>query len=366
MPSWLSSIRSQVTEHFVTSASIAGVRWPSPSGASSAPEGQDDEAQPRSQSAVANDDSVRDPIPSFHATLAPTLESQAFVTYLEHALPFTLLLLALFFVKHVSGIIQFVFVFVSMSGSTLHLQALIAVPQEQKLYKVMDVLLIVCLNIWALSLLGLPDANMWRAICFQTPQHEFTVWQSYFYVAVTPLIIKQWMVVPKVLSVLLFVGESGSLEGTRKQSAVITLLEYVSMAWADAVPVTIWFPFFLSAASGIAACVFAGSYVALKGQAYLRNVRDLLAAAHQVFWGRAEYGTQVTPEEAIEAGNQCPICQDRLREPLKLSCGHIYCDSCIAAWLDRERTCPMCRSMVRHDMLQSFGNGSTNVLPTLF
>jgi Ring finger domain len=66
------------------------------------------------------------------------------------------------------------------------------------------------------------------------------------------------------------------------------------------------------------------------------------------------------------AGGQCPICQDLPREPLKLQCGHIFCETCITEWLDRERTCPMCRSTVRHDGLQSYGNGTTSMLPSVF
>jgi E3 ubiquitin-protein ligase RNFT1 len=66
------------------------------------------------------------------------------------------------------------------------------------------------------------------------------------------------------------------------------------------------------------------------------------------------------------AGRQCPICQDPPREPLQLRCGHVFCDTCISEWLERELTCPMCRSAVHQDQLQSFANGSTNLLPCIF
>lgn len=43
-----------------------------------------------------------------------------------------------------------------------------------------------------------------------------------------------------VLTVLLFVGESGSASGMRRQAAVLTFLEYVCVAWTDAMPTVIW------------------------------------------------------------------------------------------------------------------------------
>lgn len=66
------------------------------------------------------------------------------------------------------------------------------------------------------------------------------------------------------------------------------------------------------------------------------------------------------------AGLQCPICQDPPNAPIKLSCGHVFCDKCVGEWLERERTCPMCRATVRHDTLRSYGSGSTSLLPNAF
>lgn len=68
----------------------------------------------------------------------------------------------------------------------------------------------------------------------------------------------------------------------------------------------------------------------------------------------------------MAAGCQCPICQESPRDPLQLDCGHTFCDLCIAEWLEREQTCPMCRVTVRKDHIKSYGNGSTNLLPTVF
>jgi E3 ubiquitin-protein ligase RNFT1 len=66
------------------------------------------------------------------------------------------------------------------------------------------------------------------------------------------------------------------------------------------------------------------------------------------------------------AGAQCAICQDAPSGPLRLECSHIFCERCVSEWLERERTCPMCRCTVRHDTFQSYGNGTTSLLPSVF
>jgi Na+-transporting methylmalonyl-CoA/oxaloacetate decarboxylase gamma subunit len=88
---------------------------------------------------------------------------------------FLVLLLLLFVVRHVFSLVQFAFLLTSTASSTLHLQALVAAPQERKLLKVIDVLIIVSLNIWALSLLGLPDSSVWRAAHLRAPKESLSV-----------------------------------------------------------------------------------------------------------------------------------------------------------------------------------------------
>jgi hypothetical protein len=93
----------------------------------------------------------------------------------NHILPYAALLSVLLVLRNFFSLMQLVFLFTSTASSTLHLQALIAAPQERKLFKVVDVLLIVTMNIWALSFLGVPDAAAWRAIHFRLPAQTLTV-----------------------------------------------------------------------------------------------------------------------------------------------------------------------------------------------
>ncbi|CAG9135586.1 unnamed protein product [Plutella xylostella] len=68
-------------------------------------------------------------------------------------------------------------------------------------------------------------------------------------------------------------------------------------------------------------------------------------------------GTKPTGEQLLSAGDSCPICHDDYATPWRLGCGHIFCELCIAAWLDREHTCPLCRAKVADE--PTWRDGST-------
>ena len=40
---------------------------------------------------------------------------------------------------------------------------------------------------------------------------------------------------------------------------------------------------------------------------------------------------------------ECPVCLERMREPVTLACGHSACRGCLRRSLDRDPRCPCCR-----------------------
>ena len=53
--------------------------------------------------------------------------------------------------------------------------------------------------------------------------------------------------------------------------------------------------------------------------------------------------------------HNCPICHDEFKEPIKLSCKHIFCKECVSKWFDQERTCPLCRATIADNPFPSDG-----------
>ena len=66
------------------------------------------------------------------------------------------------------------------------------------------------------------------------------------------------------------------------------------------------------------------------------------------FRGNLEFGHYSTYEE-LAARQDCPVCYNGVDRPVTLKCGHIFCEHCIYEWLDKEKTCPVCRAEVENE-----------------
>ena len=79
-------------------------------------------------------------------------------------------------------------------------------------------------------------------------------------------------------------------------------------------------------------------------------------------------GNYATPEEVMEVGSDgCTICQEDHNVPVRLDCGHIYCEECITSWCERSKnaTCPLCRAAIP-SALDPHTDGTTKLLPIIF
>ena len=148
-------------------------------------------------------------------------------------------------------------------------------------------------------------------------------------------------------------------------------------------------------------CLTAGMYFVYKGTLLSKSATVLFAAVRAVVRREAAFGVFAKPEEIMETGNQCAICQvgrptllhapsaqrraafadnygtcpckncltllqDAPTAAIKLPCSHIFCQRCLSEWAERQHTCPMCRSSIKPMDLRSYADGSTTLLPSLW
>jgi len=88
------------------------------------------------------------------------------------------------------------------------------------------------------------------------------------------------------------------------------------------------------------------------------------------FTNYQEYGHYSTAQELQRCRDNtpdCPVCYDNHVKPVTLDCQHIFCEVCISEWLDKEKTCPVCRSEVRSTspILSSMREASAASYPLL-
>ena len=111
-------------------------------------------------------------------------------------------------------------------------------------------------------------------------------------------------------------------------------------------------------------------YCGFKFIAFFERSRRAAHAARAAVWSSLPVGKYASEEELLELGEDgCTICQEVHAAPVRLSCGHIFCEECITSWCERRAghgaTCPLCRAPVI-TTIGPHADGTTTLLPLLF
>jgi len=113
-------------------------------------------------------------------------------------------------------------------------------------------------------------------------------------------------------------------------------------------PTPVWFCFFMGDGptySHTTACLLTAAYLALKLLRMIKLVDALLSSLKFAMTDDLPYGKKLPSNEVSEDGG-CSICQEQFTSPVKLHCQHVFCQACIESWFQREKTCPLCRTVV--------------------
>ncbi|KAK1353135.1 RING finger and transmembrane domain-containing protein 2-like [Heracleum sosnowskyi] len=165
---------------------------------------------------------------------------------------------------------------------------------------------------------------------------------------------------------LMYYKNSGG-HNYRRQGQMLTLVEYMVLLYRALLPTPVWYCFFLNKEYGsLFSSLTTGLYLTFKLTSIVQKVQLFFAALRALSRKEVHYGSYATSEQVNAAGDLCAICQEKMHAPIFLSCKHIFCEDCVAEWFERERTCPLCRALVRPADIKSYGDGSTSLLFQLF
>ncbi|XP_045346606.1 E3 ubiquitin-protein ligase RNFT1 isoform X3 [Leopardus geoffroyi] len=88
---------------------------------------------------------------------------------------------------------------------------------------------------------------------------------------------------------------------------------------------------------------------------HLRTFRRVL----QIFFTRPSYGVAASKRQCADVDDICSVCQAEFQKPVLLICQHIFCEECITLWFNREKTCPLCRTVIS-DHINKWKDGATS------
>mmetsp|Transcript_15267 Transcript_15267/g.22850 ORF Transcript_15267/g.22850 Transcript_15267/m.22850 type:complete len:496 (+) Transcript_15267:2-1489(+) len=281
-----------------------------------------------------------------------SIELDSLGLWFEKSLPYLMLLLILFVYNHRMGIIVFFW-----NYAVLHHARRAIEKQErhredtgfeidrQQLMLVMGIIMLLFVHICT-TYLVFADERLWRSLLLLLPSYSDAhfFWGSLWIVLINGLMIRSGILILRALCLL-----ANAAARISRQGKFLSLLDSLFFTYLQIFPIPVWFNFFLSDehASKTFSCILAGLYLAFKlTNTIIPSIKRLLFTLQAFLFNTLPYGNYANEEDLEKAGDMCAICQEKMISPVKLSCAHVFCEQCISAWLQRERTCPLCRAIV--------------------
>lgn len=284
--------------------------------------------------------------------------------WIEQILPFSLLLLVVFIRQHLQGFFVTIWVAAIMFKSNDILKKQTALKGERKVSVLMGITILFTLHVFGIYWWYRKE-DLSKPLIMIPPEQIPPFWHAIFIIMVNDIMVRQAAMAVKCLLLIYYKNSRG--RNYRRQGQMLTLVEYLLLLYRALLPTPVWYRFFLNKEYGsLFSSLTTGLYLTFKLTSVVEKVQSFLAALKALSRKEVHYGSYATAEQVLSVGDMCAICQEKMHTPVLLRCKHIFCEDCVSEWFERERTCPLCRALVKPADIRSFGDGSTSVFFQLF
>ncbi|NXW66425.1 RNFT1 ligase, partial [Eurystomus gularis] len=209
--------------------------------------------------------------------------------------------------------------------------------------------------------------SLYYSLIFLNPTVDFMdFWEVLWIVGITDFILKFLFMGFKCFILLV----PSFMMSFKSKGYWYMLLEELCQYYRMFVPIPVWFRYLIG--SGELDSVLGWTPGILLGLLYLilkllsfygqlRNFRQVL----RIFCTRPHYGVTASKRQCSESDDICSICQAEFQKPILLICQHTFCEECISLWFNREKTCPLCRTVIS-DHVNKWKDGATSLHLQIF
>lgn len=289
---------------------------------------------------------------------------QQVARWIEQILPFSLLLLLVFIRQHLQGVFITIWISAVMFKSNDIIRKQTALKGERKNSVLVGISIFFMLHVIGVYWWYQNDDLLYPLVMLP-PKAILPFWHAVFIILVNDTMVRQAAMAFKCL--LLMYYKNGRGHNFRRQGQMLTLVEYMLLLYRALLPTPVWYRFFLNKDYGsLFSSLITGLYLTFKLTSIVEKVQSFFAALKALSRKEVHYGSYATSEQVNAAGDLCAICQEKMHAPIQLRCKHIFCEDCVSEWFERERTCPLCRALIKPADLRTFGDGSTSLFFQLF
>uniref|UniRef100_A0A8C9G7A5 E3 ubiquitin-protein ligase RNFT1 n=1 Tax=Pavo cristatus TaxID=9049 RepID=A0A8C9G7A5_PAVCR len=209
--------------------------------------------------------------------------------------------------------------------------------------------------------------SLYYSLIFLNPTVDFkNFWEVLWIVGVTDFILKFLFMGFKCFILLV----PSFVMSFKSKGYWYMLLEELCQYYRMFVPIPVWFRYLIgygepdSVLGRTLGTLLGLSYLILKLLSFFgqwRNFRQVL----RIFCTRPHYGVTASKRQCSESDDICSICHAEFQKPILLVCQHTFCEECISLWFNREKTCPLCRTVIS-DHVNKWKDGATSMRLQIF
>ncbi|XP_065881466.1 uncharacterized protein [Euphorbia lathyris] len=289
---------------------------------------------------------------------------QNFARWVEQILPFSLLLLLVFIRQHIQGFCLALWVGAVLFKSNDILRKQTSLKGQRKNSILVAMTMVFILHVVSIYWWYRSDDLLHPLILFP-PATIPHFWQAIFIIVVNDAMVRQVAMASKCILLMYYKNSRGC--NYRKQGQILTIIEYFMLLYRALLPAPVWYRFFLNKEYGnFFSSLITGLYLTFKLTSVLGKVQLFFTAFRALSHKEMHYGSYATSEQVNAIGDMCAICQEKMHTPILLRCKHIFCEDCVSEWFERERTCPLCRALVKPADIRTYSDGSTSLFFQLF
>ncbi|CAM8961868.1 unnamed protein product [Rhodiola kirilowii] len=289
---------------------------------------------------------------------------QQVARWIEQVLPFSILLLVVFIRQHLQGFLVTIWISAVMYKSNDIVRKQTALKGERRVSVLIGYTIVFLAQVvgvyWFYR-----NSDLWYPLIMLPPKTIPPFLHAIFIIVANDTLTRQAGMALKCILLIHYKNNKG--RNYRRQGQMLTLIEYFLLLYRSLLPAPVWYRFFLNKELGsLFSSLMTGLYLTFKLTTVYPKVQNFLVSVKALSRKDVQYGTYATSEQVTAAGNMCAICQEKMHTPILLRCKHIFCEDCVSEWFERERTCPLCRALVKAADLRSFGDGSTSLSYQIF
>ncbi|XP_073481921.1 E3 ubiquitin-protein ligase RNFT2 [Lithobates pipiens] len=291
-------------------------------------------------------------------TPAPALsELRAIVSWLQKGLPFILILLAKVCFQHKLGIAVCIGMASTFAYANSSVKHQVSLKEKRSVVTVFWIIVFLMGNTFYL-LYSFRSQQLYYSLIFLKPNLEgLDFFELMWIVGISDFVLKYITVSLKCLILAL----PRIVIAVKSKGKFYLLIEELSQLVRSLVPIQLWYKYIIG--DDPSSAYFLGSiliilYSLCKSFDICGRIGGLRKAL-RILCHPQKYGVRASSQQCSEAGDICAICQADFKDPIILICQHVFCEECLCLWFDREKTCPLCRS-VAVETLRLWKDGSTS------